>query len=90
MVTNAYSLNLGMAYQMIEDIATDYNRGGDDLDFSEEYVPSSRGSYTGLLGFDKARTAVEKLLSESERMIKPYAHRDVLVEFIQMIQERLP
>ncbi len=90
MVMNAYALNLGMAYQMIEDIAADYNRGGDDLDFSDDYVPVSRGSYTGLLGFDKARNAVERLLSESERMIKPYANRDVLVEFIQMIQERLP
>lgn len=89
-ILNTYAGNLGLAYQMIEDISADYNRGSDGLDFDEEYVPVSRRSYTGLLGFDKARTTVEKLLEESERMIKPFEHNDVLVEFVQMIRERLP
>lgn len=89
-ILNAYASNLGMAYRMIEDIAADYGRGSDGLDFDEEYVPTSRHSYTGLLGFDKARQAVEKLMDESERMIKPFEHNDVLVEFVDMIKERLP
>lgn len=89
-IMNAYALNLGMAHQMIEDVAVDYSRGSDGLDFSDEYIPVTRGSYTGLLGFDKARNAAEKLLDESERMIKPFPKNDVLVEFIQMIQEKLP
>lgn len=89
-IMNTYALNLGMAYQMIEDVVTDYNRGGDDLDFSEEFVPSSRNSYTSLLGFDKARSQAERLMDEAERMIKPFPKNDVLVEFIQMIQEMMP
>lgn len=89
-IMNAYALNLGMAYQMIEDVVADYGRGGDGLDFDEEYIPVSRSSYTGLLGFDKARNAAEKLLDESERMIRPFEHNEVLVEFVQMIQELLP
>ena len=89
-IMNAYALNLGLAYRMIEDIVSDYNRGGDDLDFDTEYVPSSRHSYPGLLGFDKARSGVEKLLEDSERMIKPFEHNHVLVEFVEMIKERLP
>jgi len=89
-IMNTYAGNLGLAYQMAEDISADYDRGSDGLDFDEEYVPVSRRSYTGLLGFDKARIAVEKLLDESERMIKPFEHNDVLVEFVQMIRERLP
>jgi geranylgeranyl pyrophosphate synthase len=89
-IMNAYALNLGMAYQMIEDISNDYNRGSEGLEFEEEYVPVSRNSYTGFLGFDKARGAVEKLLDESERMIRPFEHTEVLIEFAQMIQERLP
>jgi geranylgeranyl pyrophosphate synthase len=87
---NNYALNLGLAYRMIDDIAEDYGRGSEDLDGDIEFVPTSRSSYTGLLGFDKARKMVERMIDESERMIKPFEHNDVLVEFIQMIQERLP
>ena len=70
-IMNSYALNLGLAYQMIEDINKDYNRGSEDIDFDEDYVPASKNSYTGFLGFDKARQAVEKLLDESERMKSP-------------------
>ncbi|MDD2229155.1 MAG: polyprenyl synthetase family protein [Candidatus Cloacimonetes bacterium] len=85
---NAYALNLGIAYQMIEDIEADYARGSDGLD--DEYVPVSKASYTGLLGFDKARKAAENLLEESKRMVKPFANNSVLLEFVGMIKERLP
>lgn len=87
---NTYSHNLGIAYQMIEDIAMDYNRGGDDLDFSDDYTPVSKSGYAGLMGFDKARKMVEKLLADSEKLIKPYPRNEILIEFLQMIQERLP
>jgi len=90
MIMNNYVLNLGIAYMMIEDIEADYSRGSDGLDFSEEYTPVSKSSYTGLLGFDKARKQVESLLLDCERSIKPFPHNAVLLEFIQMIKERLP
>jgi len=87
-VMNAYALNLGVSYQMIEDIEADYARGSDGLD--DEYTPASKTSYTGLLGFDKARKAVEHQLDESLKMIKPFPNNSVMVEFVQMIKERLP
>jgi geranylgeranyl pyrophosphate synthase len=87
-IMSAYALNLGIAYQMIEDIEADYARGSDGLD--DEYIPVSKASYTGLLGFDKARKAVENMLEESKRMIKPFANNSVLMEFVSMIKERLP
>ncbi len=87
-IMNAYSLNLGLAYQMIEDIEADYARGSDGLD--DEYIPVSKASYTGLLGFDKARKTAESLLEEATRMIKPFPNNAVLAEFIAMIKERLP
>jgi geranylgeranyl diphosphate synthase, type II len=89
-IMTSYAVNLGMAYQMIDDIEADYARGSEGLDFDEEYVPISKASYTGLLGFDKARKQVEGLLDECSRSIKPFPNNDVLVEFIQMINERLP
>lgn len=85
-----YAQNLGNAYQIIEDIIEDYNRGGDDLDFTHDFIPTSKSSYTGLMGFDKARKTVEKLLAECGKIIKPYPQNDILNEFILMIQERLP
>lgn len=88
---NTYALNLGMAYQMIDDIARDYNRGSeDDMDLSDEYVPASKSGYAGLLGYDKARSAVNKLMSDSLKLIKPFPRNDILVEFLQMIQEKMP
>lgn len=86
----SYAVNLGMAYQMITDIEKDYSRGSDGLDFSEEYVPVSKAGYTGLMGFDKTRKQVEGLLEECSRSISPYPNNAVLMEFIQMIKERLP
>lgn len=87
-IMNAYALNLGISYQMIEDIEADYARGSDGLE--DDYVPVSKASYTGLLGFDKARKMAENLLEESKRMIKPFSNNTVLMEFVQMIKERLP
>lgn len=89
-IMSTYAINLGMAYQMIEDIEKDYARGSDGLDFNEEFVPVSKASYTGLLGFDKARKQVETLLEDCSRSIKPYPNNAVLMEFIQMISEKLP
>ncbi|HPF08909.1 MAG: polyprenyl synthetase family protein [Candidatus Cloacimonetes bacterium] len=89
-IMSSYAVNLGMAYQMIDDIEADYARGSEGLDFSEDYVPVSKASYTGLMGFDKARRQVESLLDECSRSIKPFPNNDVLTEFIQMISERLP
>lgn len=89
-IMSTYALNLGMAYQMIDDIEADYARGSADLDFSDDYVPASKSGYSGLLGFDKARKQVENLLDECERSIKPFPNNEVLIEFIQMISERLP
>lgn len=87
-IMNAYALNLGIAYQMIEDIEADYSRGSDGLD--DDYAPVSKASYTGLMGFDKARKTAENLLDESVRMIKPFPNNGVLLEFVAMIKEKLP
>ncbi|MDD2331602.1 MAG: polyprenyl synthetase family protein [Candidatus Cloacimonetes bacterium] len=90
MQMNTYVLNLAESYKMIEDIAADYSRGSDEIDNKDDFSPASKTSYTGLLGFDKARKNVDKLLSECEKIIAPFDNNDILKEFIQMIQERLP
>jgi geranylgeranyl pyrophosphate synthase len=86
---NSYALNLGLAYQMIEDIIEDYGEAS-DFDFDSEYVSSSKSGYAGLLGFDKARKQAEKLLDDAQRSLKIYDNNEILIEFIQMIKDRLP
>jgi len=86
---NTYALNLGLAYQMIEDIIEDY-RETDNFNFDEEVVHSSKSGYAGLLGFDKARKQAEKLLDDADKILKGFSNNEVLCEFIQMIKDRLP
>jgi geranylgeranyl pyrophosphate synthase len=88
-VLNTYALNLGLAYQMIEDIIEDYG-DAEDFNFDEEFVQTSKSGYAGLLGFDKAKKQTEKLLDDSFRAVKGFPHNDILLEFIQMIRDRLP
>ncbi|MFO7660471.1 MAG: polyprenyl synthetase family protein [Candidatus Cloacimonadaceae bacterium] len=88
-VMNTYALNLGLAYQMIEDIIDDYG-DTDDFNFDEEIIPASKSGYAGLLGFDKARKQTEKLLDDAFRAVKGFSHNEILIEFIQMIKDRLP
>ncbi len=89
LLLNTYSVNLGIAYQMIEDIIEDYG-DTDDFNFDEEYVLTARSGYAGLLGFDKARKQAEKLLEDAQRSIRVFDNSEILVEFIQMIKDRLP
>ncbi len=88
-VLNSYALNLGLAYQMIEDIIEDYGDTS-DFDFDSEFVSTSKSGYAGLLGFDKARKQVEKLLDDSYRAVKVFDNNEILIEFVQMIKDRLP
>jgi geranylgeranyl pyrophosphate synthase len=89
LVLNSYAMNLGLAYQMIEDIIADYGETN-DFDFDQEYVSTHKSGYAGLLGFDKARKQVEKLLDDSYRAVKVYDNNEILIEFVQMIKDRLP
>jgi geranylgeranyl diphosphate synthase type II len=88
-VLSNYALNLGLAYQMIEDIVDDYG-SMDDYDFDSESGSGSRSGYAGLLGFDKARKMVEKILDDAFRAIRPFSNNEILIEFAQMIKDRLP
>jgi len=88
-ILNLYAMNLGLAYQMIEDIIEDYGETS-DFDFDTEYETTSKSGYAGLLGFDKAKKQAEKLLDDSLRAIKSFDNNEILVEFMQMIKDRLP
>ncbi|HOD54008.1 MAG TPA: polyprenyl synthetase family protein, partial [Candidatus Cloacimonadota bacterium] len=85
-----YALNLGLAYQIIDDILDDV--GDFEMLGKEPYEDSknNKSTYPSIMGLDKARRTAEKLLDDSYKMIKNIPNNQVLVEFVRMIKDRLP
>jgi len=85
-----YALNLGQAYQIIDDILDDV--GAFDFLGKEPYEDhrNRKSTYPSLIGLDKSKKTAEKLLDDSYKLIKNMPNNDILVEFINMIKERLP
>ncbi len=92
-VTNTlsnYALNLGLAYQIIDDILDDV--GDFEMLGKEPYEDSrnNKTTYPSILGLDKARRTAEKLLEDSYKLVKNIPHNQILIEFVRMIKDRLP
>lgn len=85
-----YALNLGLAYQIIDDILDEV--GAYEVLGKEpgQDIRNKRATYPGLIGLEKAKKQAEKLLQDSYNLIKSMPNNDVLVEFINMIKDRLP
>ncbi len=85
-----YALNLGLAYQIIDDILDDV--GAFEMLGKEPYEDhkNRKTTYPSLIGLEKSKKTAEKLLDDSYKLIKSMKNNDVLVEFINMIRERLP
>lgn len=85
-----YALNLGLAYQIIDDILDDV--GAFDVLGKEPYEDhrNRKTTYPSLIGLEKSKKQAEKLLEDSYKLIKNMKNNEVLVEFINMIKERLP
>jgi len=85
-----YAINLGLAYQIIDDLLDD--DGDYELLGKEQYedIRNNRTTYPLIIGHDKAIKMAEKLLDDSYRIIKNMKSNQKLVEFIKLIQDRLP
>jgi geranylgeranyl pyrophosphate synthase len=85
-----YALNLGLAYQIIDDILDDV--GDFEMLGKEPYedVRNNKSTYPSIMGLDKARRTAEKLLDDSYKLIKTIPDNQILVEFVRMIKDRLP
>lgn len=84
-----YALNLGLSYQIIDDILDDMG-ALEILDKEYEHRVRNKTNYATLLGVEVAKKNVEKLLSDSFKMIKNFENNDILIELISIIKERLP
>lgn len=87
---STFALNLGLAYQIVDDILDEV--GSYDILGKETGQDSrnNRQTYTTLLGLEQAKKMAEKLLRDSYNLIKYMDNNEILVEFVNMIKERLP
>jgi len=85
-----FAINIGLAYQIVDDILDEV--GSFEILGKEpgEDYRNFKATYPGLLGLEKAKKTAEKLLRDSYNMIKNMKNNDVLVEYVNMIKERLP
>lgn len=84
-----YALNLGLSFQIIDDILDDMG-ALDILGKESEDARNNKTTYATLLGVEGAKKSAEKLISDSYKMVKNIDNNDILLEFINMIKERLP
>ena len=85
-----FALNLGLAYQIVDDILDEVGSfevlgkhpGGD--------LKNNKATYPSLIGLEKSKKQAEKLIRDSYNMIKNMRNNDIMLEFVNMIKERLP
>ncbi|MBN1327504.1 MAG: polyprenyl synthetase family protein [Candidatus Cloacimonetes bacterium] len=85
-----FALNLGLAYQIVDDILDEV--GNFDVLGKEpgEDFRNNKATYSNLIGLEKAKKTAEKLLRDSYNLIKNMKNNDILIEFVNMIKDRLP
>jgi len=85
-----YAQNLGLAYQIIDDILDDV---GDFETLGKEPfedLNNNKRTYPTIMGLDKAKKMAEKLIDDSYKMVKTMNNNANLIEFVNMIKDRLP
>jgi len=85
-----FALNLGLAYQIVDDILDEV--GNFDILGKEpgEDSRNNKATYSNLIGLEKSKKTAEKLLRDAYNLIKNMKNNDILIEFVNMIKDRLP
>ena len=85
-----FALNLGLAYQVIDDILDSI--GADEVlhKHAGEDVRNRKVTYPILLGVEESKKRASKLLDDAENTIKYMSGNEVLIEFIETIRDRIP
>ncbi len=85
-----FALNIGLAYQIVDDILDEVG----SFDVLGKTPGSDRrnykATYPSLIGLEKSKKLAEKLLRDSNNLIKNMKNNDILIEYVNMIKDRLP
>ncbi|MDD3050819.1 MAG: polyprenyl synthetase family protein [Candidatus Cloacimonetes bacterium] len=86
-----FAMNLALSYQIVEELLAEFGTYDDFGAVSQgsEHT-SGKPTYPGLLGTEKAKKMVQKMLDDLYRVIKSLPGNDILVEMINVIKERIP
>ncbi|MCK4359707.1 MAG: polyprenyl synthetase family protein [Candidatus Cloacimonetes bacterium] len=92
-ITNAlrdFALNIGLAYQVIDDILDEV--GADELLEKEsgEDQRNEKVTYPTLLGIEESKKQALKLIDDANKIIKYMPNNDVLIEILETIRDRIP
>jgi len=92
-ITNAlsdFALNIGLAYQVIDDILDEV--GADDILEKEsgEDQRNEKVTYPTLLGIDESKKQAQKLIHDAQNIIKYIPNNNVLVDIVERINDRIP
>lgn len=91
--TNAlsdFALNIGLAYQVIDDILDEV--GADDVLEKEsgEDQRNEKVTYPTLLGIEESKRQAQKLIHDAQNIIKYIPNNNVLMEIVERIHDRIP
>ncbi|MBS3741024.1 MAG: polyprenyl synthetase family protein [Candidatus Cloacimonetes bacterium] len=85
-----FALNIGLAYQVIDDILDEV--GADEIldKPSGEDLRNRKVTYPVLLGVEESKSQAIKLLKDAKNVIKYMPNNEVLIEFVDSIRDRIP
>lgn len=91
--TNAFTdfaLNLGLAYQIIDDLLDEMGEGELLGKETGEDRRNEKVTYPLLLGIEESKKQALKMINDSYNIIKHMPNNQVLVEFLESLRDRIP
>ena len=85
-----YGRNLGIVFQIVDDILDEVGSFEVLGKNPGEDARNHKATYPAFIGLEKYKKKALKLLRDSHNLIKNMPNNDVLIEFVDMIRQRLP
>lgn len=85
-----FAVNLGLSYQIVDDILDEVGSFEVLGKNPGEDARNQKATYPAFIGLEKSKKEALKLLRDSHNLIKNMPNNDVLIEFVEMIRQRLP
>jgi len=85
-----FAVNIGLAYQIVDDVLDEVGSFEVLGKNPGEDARNHKATYPAFLGLEKSKKQALKLLRDSHNLIKNMQNNDILIEFVEMIRQRLP
>ena len=85
-----FAVNIGLAYQIVDDVLDEVGSFEVLGKNPGEDARNHKATYPAFIGLEKSKAQAIRLLRDSHNLIKNMKNNDVLIEFVEMIRQRLP